>query len=211
MRVKKFIVNPIQVNCYIIDDGSEAVMIDCGAITKEEREEIKNYIESEHLTLKHYLCTHMHFDHIFGNPFVEEVLGVKASASDLDIEWAHNIKQRTQMFGMKYDEVTPPLGRVLKDGDTVTFGSSTIEVIAVPGHSPGSLAYYLPEERILFSGDALFAGSIGRTDFPDSSHRTLIEGLKSRILTLPDDTIVYPGHDRSTTIEREKTGNFFLR
>ena len=212
MQLKKFVVNLIHVNCYLIwDDTKEAVLIDCGAWFDEEKEAIKDFIESNGLTLKHYLNTHLHFDHIFGNAFVEETFGVKASANDADWPWAENIKERVARFGITYDEEVPPLGRILNDGDEILFGNSRIVAIAVPGHSPGSLAYYVPEVKMLFSGDALFRGSIGRTDFPDSNHRDLIYSIRGKLLTLPGDTVVYPGHDRETTIEFEKTSNMYLK
>ena len=212
MELKKFIVNPIQVNCYLLwDITKEAVLIDCGAWFPQEREQIKKFVEDNGLTLKHHLNTHLHFDHIFGNAFVEECFGVKAEANDADWLWAANIKERVARFGVKYDEDVPPLGRVLNDGDEILFGDSRIIAISVPGHSPGSLAYYLPEEKMLFSGDALCRGSIGRTDFPDSNHRDLITTIREKILTLPEETVVYPGHDRETTIAFEKMNNMYLR
>ena len=212
MQLKKFIVNPIQVNCYLIwDETNEALLIDCGAWYPQEREYIKEFIESNGLTLKHHLNTHLHFDHIFGNAFIEETFGVKTSANDADWPWAENIKERVVRFGMKYDEKVPILGSILNDGDVITFGNSRIVAIAVPGHSPGSLAYHIPEAKMLFSGDALFRGSIGRTDFPDSNHRALIYAIREKLLTLPEDTVVYPGHDRETTIEFEKKYNMYLR
>ena len=212
MQLKKFIVNPVEVNCYLLwDERKEAVLIDCGAWYPQEREHIKEFIESNGLTLKHHLNTHLHFDHIFGNAFIEETFGVKTSANDADWPWAENIKERVARFGMKYDEKVPILGSILNDGDVITFGNSRIVAIAVPGHSPGSLAYHIPEAKMLFSGDALFRGSIGRTDFPDSNHRALIYAIRDKLLTLPEDTIVYPGHDRETTIEFEKKYNMYLR
>ena len=212
MQLKKFIVNPVEVNCYLLwDETNEAVLIDCGAWYPQEREYIKEFIESNGLTLKHHLNTHLHFDHIFGNAFIEETFGVKTSANDADWPWAENIKERVVRFGMKYDEKVPIRGSILNDGDVITFGNSRIVAIAVPGHSPGSLAYHIPEAKMLFSGDALFRGSIGRTDFPDSNHRALIYAIREKLLTLPEDTVVYPGHDRETTIEFEKKYNMYLR
>ena len=212
MQLKKFIVNPVEVNCYLLwDESKEAVLIDCGAWYPQEREHIKEFIESNGLTLKHHLNTHLHFDHIYGKAFIEETFGVKTSANDADWPWAENIKERVARFGMKYDEKVPILGSILNDGDEITFGNSRIVAIAVPGHSPGSLAYHIPEAKMLFSGDALFRGSIGRTDFPDSNHRALIYAIRDKLLTLPEDTIVYPGHDRETTIEFEKKYNMYLR
>lgn len=212
MEIKTFVVNPIQVNCYLLwDESKEAVLIDCGAWFPKEREEIKEFIASNGLTLKHYLNTHLHFDHVFGNAFVEEAFGVKAEANDADWPWAANIKERVARFGIKYEEEVPALGRKLGDGDEITFGTHRIAAIAVPGHSPGSLCYHIPEEKVLFSGDALFHGSIGRTDFPDSDHYRLITTIREKLLTLPEETIVYPGHDRETTIGFEKAYNMYLK
>ena len=212
MELKTFIVNPVQVNCYLLwDETKEAVLIDCGALFPKEREEIKDFVAANGLVLKHHLNTHLHFDHIFGNAFVEETFGVKAEANDKDWQWAENIGQRVARFGLRYEEKIPALGRVLGDGDEVLFGNSRLVAIAVPGHSPGSLAYHIPEEKILFSGDALFHGSIGRTDFPDSDHYSLVTGICQRLLTLPEETKVYPGHDRETTIGFEKEYNMYLK
>jgi glyoxylase-like metal-dependent hydrolase (beta-lactamase superfamily II) len=212
MELKTFIVNPIQVNCYLMwDESKEAVLIDCGAWFPNEREQIKEFILSNGLTLKHYLNTHLHFDHIFGNAFIEETFGIKTEANDADWPWAADIKERVSRFGIKYEEEVPALGRILNDGDEITFGTHRIVAIAVPGHSPGSLVYHIPEEKMLFSGDALFHGSIGRTDFPDSNHYRLVTSIREKLLTLPEETVVYPGHDRKTTIGFEKAYNMFLK
>ena len=212
MELKIFTFNPVQVNSYLLwDETREAVLIDCGCYNRKERETFSTFIEENNLTVKHYLNTHLHFDHILGNPFILEKYGIGAEANDGDWQWAENIIERMSRFGLIYDKVIPPLVRVLKHEDEITFGSGhTIKAIAVPGHSPGSLAYYIDEEKWLFSGDALFHNSIGRTDFPDSNHAALIRNIKERLFTLPDETIVYPGHDRSTTIGYEKEYNMFI-
>ena len=212
MEIRTFIVNPIQVNCYLLwDETDEALLIDCGAWFPEEREKIYRFVQSNGLTVKHYLNTHLHFDHIFGNAFVEERFGVKAEASDADWQWAANIKERVARFGITYEEKVPALGRVLKDGDEILFGNQRVIAIAVPGHSPGSLAYHIPEQKVIFTGDALFHQSIGRTDFPDSNHNQLLTAIRERLFILPDDTIVYPGHEEKTTIGFEKEYNMFFK
>lgn len=212
MKLKQFIFNPIQVNCYLLwDETSEAVLIDCGCLFPHEQEELKSFIEENRLCIKHYLNTHLHFDHIFGNPWVEKTFGVKCEANDADWPWAESIGERVARFGMRYDENISQPGRILHHGDKITFGRLRIEVIAVPGHSPGSLAYYIPEEKMIFTGDALFRDSIGRTDFPDSNHNELISNIKERLFILPDDTVVYPGHSEPTQIGYEKEYNFFVK
>ena len=211
MEFKRLVFNPVDVNCYILwDETKEAVLIDAAVLFDEEKEELKNFISSNGLTVKYHLNTHLHFDHIFGNPFVEKELGVKSLSNDKDWAWAETIAERVARFGLRYTEKIPAIGRVLSDGDEIKFGNSTIKAIHVPGHSPGSLAYYVESENILFSGDALFQGSIGRTDFADSDYATLIDSIKSKLLTLPDATRVFPGHGDSTTIAFEKQYNRFL-
>ena len=211
MELRQFIFNPVGVNCYLLwDESKEAVLIDAATLFPEEKEELKHFIAGEGLQIKHHLNTHLHFDHIFGNPFIEEAFGIKSEANDSDWSWAESISERVARFGLRYNEKIPPLGKVLRDGDTITFGNSTIKAIHVPGHSPGSLAYYIEEEKMLFSGDALFRGSIGRTDFPDADYATLAESIRKKLFTLPDDTIVYPGHSESTTIGFEKQYNRYI-
>lgn len=211
MELKRFIFNPVDVNCYILwDENKEAVIIDGAVLFDEEKEELKNFIRDNGLTVKHHLNTHLHFDHIFGNPFIEQHFGIKSEANDKDWSWAETISERVARFGLRYNEKIPALGTVLRDGDTIKLGNHTIEALHVPGHSPGSLAYYIARENMLFSGDALFRGSIGRTDFADADYNTLIDSIKNKLLTLPDDTRVFPGHGDSTTIGFEKQYNRFL-
>ena len=211
MKIKTFRFNPVDVNCYILwDETKEAVLIDAAVLFDEEKEELKNFIAAEGLTVKHHLNTHLHFDHIFGNPFIENEFGVKAECNDGDWPWAESIAERVARFGLRYLEKIPALGRVLHDGDTITFGNTTIKAIHTPGHSPGSISYYIAEEKVLFSGDALFQGSIGRTDFADADFETLINSIKQKLFVLPDDTTVYPGHSDSTTIGFEKQYNRYL-
>ena len=212
MEIKRFIFNPIEVNCYLLwDHTKEAVLIDCGALFPAEREQLKEFVTQNGLVIKHYLNTHLHFDHIFGNAFVEEAFGAKCEANDGDWPWAENIAERVARFGLRYTEKISRPVRILNDGDTVTFGEESINVIAVPGHSPGSLAFYIPKHKVLFTGDALFRHSIGRTDFPDSDHRTLISCIKEKLFALPDDTVVHPGHSEETTIGYEKDYNMYVR
>lgn len=212
MEIKTFIFNPIQVNCYLLwDETKEAVLIDCGALFPREHDELVEFVESNGLTIKHYLNTHLHFDHIFGTPFIQEHFGLGYEANDADIPWAETIGERVARFGLRYDDKIPAPTKILRDGDEVLFGNSTIKVIAVPGHSPGSLAFYVAEAKALFTGDALFRQCIGRTDFADSDYETLIGCIKEKLFTLPDDTIVFPGHSESSTIGYEKKYNMYVR
>lgn len=212
MELKIFVFNPIEVNSYLLwDETGEAVLIDCGCFSANEEETLKRFIADNNLQLKHYLNTHLHFDHIFGSPFIYAEYGLGAEASDGDWHWAGDIAERVARFGIRYDKKIPQLQRVLHNGDEIVFGNNRkITAIAVPGHSPGSLAYYVEQEGWLFSGDALFCNSIGRTDFPDSNHHDLISNIKNRLFTLPAETIVYPGHGPKTTIGYESNYNMYI-
>ena len=212
MELKTFIVNPIQVNCYLIwDETKEGVIIDCGACFAHEREHIKEFIGSNGITLKYHLNTHLHFDHIFGNGFMYKEYGLKTCAHPADEEWLVEAPQRTRMFGLEFPGTPAPIGTYLEEGDKLMLGYYSLQCIHVPGHSPGSIVFYSPEGRCLFAGDVLFQGSIGRSDLPGGDIRTLIDGIREKLLTLPDATLVYPGHGDATTIGYEKQYNFYLK
>lgn len=212
MKIKRFEFNMFPVNCYVLsDETKEAVVIDPGCFYDEEKQALKNYISSNELTVKHLLNTHLHLDHIFGNPFMLKEYGLKAEASHLDEFWLEQAPQQSRMFGFHLDEEPVPLGKYLCDGDIITFGNTELEAIHVPGHSPGSLVYYCKAENCMFSGDVLFQGSIGRADLTGGNFDELKEHICSRLFILPNNTVVYPGHGVPTTIGAEKMDNPFFR
>ena len=212
MKIKRFEFNMFPVNTYVIwDETGEAAVIDPGCFYDEERAKLKNFIETNNLTIKHLLNTHLHVDHVCGNPFIERTWGVKSEAHELDAFWIEEAPKQSRMFGFSLpDKLTAPSIH-LYDGSIVTFGNTSIEVIHVPGHSPGSIVFYCAENHCMFSGDVLFQGSIGRADLAGGNFDTLIEGICSKLFILPNDTIVYPGHGASTTIGAEKTENPFFK
>ena len=153
------------VNCYILwDDTKEAAVIDPACFYEEERQAFKNFIEKEGLKLTRLLNTHLHIDHVFGNPFILREFGLKAEASQQDEFWLDQAYAQSRMFGLQMNEAPAPLGKYICDGDQIQFGHTVLEAIHVPGHSPGSMVYYCKEDGCLFSGDVLFQGSIGRAD-----------------------------------------------
>ena len=203
MKIKRFEFNMFPVNCYVLwDDTKEAVVIDPGCFYEEEKQALKKFILTNELTVKHLLNTHLHLDHIFGNPFMLKEFGLSAEANKADEFW---------MFGFQLQEEPVPLGKYLHDGDIITFGHTKLEAIHVPGHSPGSLVYYCKEENCMFSGDVLFQGSIGRADLSGGNFDELIDHICSRLFVLPNETVVYPGHGAPTTIGMEKAENPFFR
>lgn len=212
LTINTFSVNPLQVNCYVVsDETKEAVVIDCGCSTESEWNEIKAYAESEGLTLTHHLCTHLHFDHVWGCAYLfrDFQLYPEANYDDMDI-YSHIDKQICSVvgFALPYPPM-PPLGRSLMDGDKIAFGNTTFKVIATPGHSKGCICFYDEKNQVLFSGDTLFSSSCGRTDLEGGDFDELLDSLK-KLFVLPDNTQVYCGHGPSTSIKREKDYNPFF-
>jgi len=211
MKIKTFTFNPIQENTYLVyDETNEAVVIGAGCISDIEKRALKNYIEDNKLTLKRVLNTHLHFDHQFGNKFLFTTFGIKPEAGKEDEYLLENVIAQTRSFGMAVDEEAQTLGGYITDNQEIKFGNTTFKAFHVPGHSPGSMAFYDEKEGVLFAGDVLFRASIGRTDLPKGDYATLIQSITNKLLPLPDSTVVYSGHGPATTIGFEKKNNPFL-
>lgn len=195
----------------LYDETGDAAVIDCGCVSMEEEDRLRSFLSRKGLKPVVLLNTHLHPDHVFGNRFMKEEYGLETQASKDDEFLIDHAVEYAAMLGMS--DVTPPprIGKYLKDGDSVSFGNSVLQVIAIPGHSPGGLCYYAAADRLLISGDVLFAGSVGRADLPGGDERKLIQGIKDRLLVLSDDVCVIPGHGSMTTIGEERRYNPFLR
>ncbi|MCQ2083354.1 MAG: MBL fold metallo-hydrolase [Bacteroidaceae bacterium] len=207
MNVKCLEFNFLPVNTYVVwDDTNECAIIDPGCFYPGENGKLAGFIQENNLKVKFLLNTHLHFDHVFGNTFVENTYSVKAHGNDADNPWIETISKRLAVFGMRYEGHVNPIlpENVLREGDIIQFGNTTLHVMHIPGHSPGSLVFHNRKDKILFSGDVLFQNSIGRTDFPDSDGPALISGIRRKLLTLDPSTAVFPGHGPATTIEQEK-------
>ena len=213
MNIQRFEVNPLQENCYVVsDDSRECVIIDCGAYYDEESIAIDNYLRKQQLKPVHLLATHGHLDHNFGNAHLFRQYGLKVEICAGDQQLVERLPQQAAaLFGMEISDDQPPVGRLLNDGDSITFGQHTLQVIATPGHSHGSCLFYCKEEGVVFSGDTLFRMSIGRTDFPEGSWQQMEQSLAKIAGTLPKDTVVCPGHGPQTTIADELQYNPYLR
>lgn len=210
IEVQAFPVNPLGTNCYVVNDETkEAVIIDCGCFAESEWNRICSYIAERDLKVVHLLNTHLHFDHAFGNHFPAELYGINPKAHDGDLAlYEHMSDSITRLFGIRMQcPECPPLDRELSDGDTLLFGTHKIQVLHTPGHTAGCVCFYIESEDTLFSGDTLFARSVGRTDFPESTPEDLVKSLRNKLLPLPDNTTVYPGHGESTTIGEERKFN----
>lgn len=213
LNIKKFEVNPIQENCYVVsDDSKECVIIDCGAFYEEERAAITDYIAKNNLTPKHLICTHAHFDHCFGNNTIHEAYGLKPEVHADDDQLMEQLAGQVQMFMQyKLNYNMPPVGKYLRESDIIEFGNHKLSIIHTPGHTPGCVVYYCEEEKVAFSGDTLFRMSIGRTDLPGGDYHQLKQSLHKLFTTLPADTVVYPGHGPKTTVADEKAMNPYYK
>lgn len=212
MKIKRFEFNMFPVNCYVIsDETGEAAIIDAGCFFPEEQQMLKQYIADNKLTVKHLLNTHLHLDHVFGNPFILREFGLKAEACQLDEFLLAKLPDQCRMFGFSPNEAPVGLGHYIEDGEIIRFGHTELQAIYVPGHSPGGMVYYCKADACLFSGDVLFQGSIGRADLEGGDFNELIEQISCRLLTLPDETLVYPGHGEPTSIGKEKMENPFFK
>lgn len=211
IKIERIVCNMLQENCYVVsDDTLECVIIDCGAFYPEERRSIVDFIRSKNLVPKHLLCTHGHVDHNFGIDTISDAFGILPEVHADDNHFMEHLPdQAFQFIGYRPDNDYPPVGAALIDGQDVTFGHHTIRVIHTPGHSRGSVCFYLPDENVLFSGDTLFQRSIGRTDLAGGSMMQIIQSLRL-LAQLPDETVVYPGHGGVTTMGEELQSNPFL-
>lgn len=217
MRVEPLVVGPLQTNCYVVacdtenaDGSRNGIIIDPGG----DAEAIVRSVEEHHLKPVFIVLTHAHADHISASAEVKEAYpeaqyvlgrGDAATLSDDHMNLSAFLGQRMAL---------PKPDRLLDEADTIDLGEIAFRVIHTPGHTPGGICLYAedtPSGPVLFCGDALFAGSVGRSDFPGGDHSQLIEGIKAKLLTLPVECVVYTGHGPATTIREEKAHNPFLR
>lgn len=212
MKVAKFEFSLYGINTYVVYDPAtrKCAIIDPGMINKEEDEAMSRFIKKNDLTVTHVINTHLHVDHAIGDLKASKMFDAPILAHRDDEFLGTRLRQQAQMFGIaeRVDDVS--ISTYLEDGDIIRIGDGELKVIHVPGHSPGSIALYDKADGFVIAGDALFAGSVGRADLPGGNMRTLIDAIKSRLLTLPPDTTVFPGHGPATTIGREKASNPYL-
>lgn len=199
----------VDTNCYIIGcpRTKAAAVIDPGAFSRDEVNTILDLLKQEGLQAEYIINTHGHIDHIAGNRAVQEATGARILIHADDAgRLGDGQLNGSFLFGM--DIISPQADRLLKHGDSIEVGYLQLEVIHTPGHTPGGICLLIGD--LLFSGDTLFSGSVGRTDLPGGSEKSLIRSIRERILTLPDETQVRPGHGPRTTIGRERTNNPYL-
>lgn len=210
ISIKKFTVNPLQENSFVVyDESSECIFVDPGFYFPEEREKVKRYILEHNLKPLFIANTHCHFDHILGVEFVRREYGIDFLTHRDDAFWVEAAIEQGEMFGFQIDAVGEP-DAFFGENDLIEFGNSSLRVIHIPGHSPGHVVFYSEADKILLSGDIIFKGSIGRTDLPGGNFNQLVSGIHDKLFTLPADVNILCGHGPSTTIGSEKLSNPFL-
>lgn len=212
MQIAIFQFSLFGINTYLVfdPDTKECAVIDPGMSTPEEEKAIEDFIDQKGLKLTQIINTHLHIDHVAGIPFLRRKYGAPVLAHEGDKFLGNGLAQQARMFGLNLPLENIEISQYIQAGDKIKIGNGELDVISVPGHSKGSVALYDREGKYLISGDALFKGSIGRTDLPGGNYRELVESIESELLSLPDETIVFPGHGPSSTIGEEKRSNPFL-
>lgn len=211
LQLQRFVFNPLQENTYVLYDSTgECVIIDPGCYEADEKEDLIDFISTNNLTVKMLLNTHGHVDHVLGNAFVKKKYNVHLYLNKKDEPVLKAVKVYAPNYGFfQYQEAEPD--EFLEEGDVIKFGQQQLKILFVPGHSPGHVAFYAEDHKVIISGDVLFYNSIGRTDLPGGNFDTLIQSIHKKLFTLPDDVTVYPGHGQETTIGFEKKTNPFCR
>lgn len=210
LTIKTFTFNPFQENTYLLfNENNEGILIDPGCYEPYEQNELKQFISTNNIELKLLLNTHCHVDHVLGNAYIEQEFGLKTRMHKLELPIFKAVSSYASNYGFVYKEAAYS-EELLLDFEIIQFGDDQLEVLFCPGHSPGSVCFYSAKQNFLIAGDVLFYRSIGRTDLPGGDFNTLMRSINNRLLNLPGETIVMPGHGPQTTIESEKLYNPFI-
>lgn len=210
LKIQSFEFNLFGVHTYLVWDTltHQCAVIDPGMASEREEKILDKFIEDNGLLVTHLINTHLHIDHTLGDDYVRTRYNLPLMANEADEFLGRQREGQARMFNLRIPTLAPlEIQKPLTQGDRVMLGDEYLEVFQVPGHSPGSIVLYSPRDHFLISGDVLFRGSVGRTDLPGGSFPTLMGAINSKLMTLPDDTVVYPGHGEPTTIGLERRSN----
>jgi glyoxylase-like metal-dependent hydrolase (beta-lactamase superfamily II) len=210
LRIVPFTFNPFQENTYVVHDGHEAVLVDPGCWNTGEEHELESYLTENGLTPVKVVLTHAHIDHVMGCAWAEKRYGLRPWMHRDGEELLKRAPAQATIYGLHCDPAPPPAGH-LGEGDVVMLGNARMEVLFVPGHAPGHIALYLPEEQAVVAGDVLFHRSIGRTDLPGGDLDTLLSSITTKLFPLAEEVVVHSGHGPTTTIGDERRHNPFLK
>lgn len=211
IKLKRFVFNPFAENTFIVwdEDSKEAMIVDPGCSNRDEESKFESFILTNKLIAKYLVNTHCHIDHIIGCKFVVEKFNSFYLIPKEDEPLLQNGKTQASMFGINLDAPPKP-DDYLTEEKTLLLGRTAPKLLFTPGHTPGEFCIYFSEEKICLTGDVLFEGSVGRTDLWGADFETLMNSIKLKLYTLPDDVVIYPGHGETSTIGEEKKNNPFV-
>ncbi len=213
-RYKRFVVNPIEENCYIIwdDISREGAIIDCGTWSKGEKNSIATFIRDNNISLKYALQTHMHFDHCLGLGFLSQEYDITPMCHKDDLSVYNSAPEMVmKWFRIDISDSLPEVNATLTETTMLKLGEVAIQILHTPGHTPGGLCYYIPQARIVLTGDTLFNMSIGRTDLPGGNYEQELSSIREKLFTLSPDTKILPGHGPESFIGQEVDSNPYLQ
>ncbi len=211
ISIKAFTFNPVQENTYVLWDEKDACcIIDPGCYFDNERKELQAFVRQRGLTPEWLLNTHCHLDHVFGNKFIYDTWRLPLHLHELEKPLLEEMPQYGLAWGMPFENYSRLNCAYLPTGaGSIKLGDNRLDILFLPGHSPGSVGFYCEPQGFLIGGDVLFRNSIGRTDLPGGDHETLLDSIRKKLWALPDETVVYPGHGEPTSIGWEKEHNPF--
>jgi len=210
ITLKTLIFNSFQVNMYLLyDETKECIIVDASCVSKQEKAKLTTFISDNQLKPVQLVITHPHIDHVAGMKYICDYYKIPLTIHKEAVSLLKGMPNYANLFGFnEYENVEP--SNWVTDEETIQFGHAEIKIIYTPGHADGSICLYAKEEGFVISGDVLFYESIGRSDLPTGNSNTLITNIKNKLLVLPENTIIYPGHGPSTTIGNEKRNNPYL-
>ena len=211
LTVKRFTFNPLAEHTYVAyDETKSCAIIDPGCLEPHEQKVLSNFIQEQGLHVQHLINTHCHIDHIVGNAYIKRTYAVKLAIHPGELQIFQLASAHAPRYGiLGYEPTTADI--FVAAGDLIQIGNHQLEVLHVPGHSPGHIALYSAHDKICFVGDVLFKNYVGRTDLLGGDYSILLKSIQEQLFRLDDDVTVYPGHGPKTTIGTEKSNNPFVR
>lgn len=210
INLKQFAFNPLQVNTYLLyNENGKCIIVDPSCIYAEEKQKLQDFIDQHKLSPQMLINTHSHIDHVAGNQFVYETWGLKPHIHQAGKNILESAPEQAMLMGFPPVKVEMP-EQYLTDGQRIQLDDDEIEILYTPGHADGSICLIMHKEKFLLSGDVLFAGSVGRADLPTGNMELLVKSIQEKLLPLPGEYVVYPGHGPATSIEDEINFNPFL-
>jgi glyoxylase-like metal-dependent hydrolase (beta-lactamase superfamily II) len=212
IQIQKFTFNLFSENTFVLwdDKTKECAIVDPGCSDQQEENELESFVAENNLSVKYLINTHCHIDHILGCEFVKQKFNPIYYAPELDIPLIENSKMQADMVGIDFSISILP-EKYLDENEDLKLGETALKFLFTPGHTPGEFCIFIPDIKTCITGDVLFFDSIGRTDLWGGNYETLMKSINDKLLTLPDETIIYPGHGDKSTIGREKQFNPFLQ